>query len=100
MERGEFKFPSEGRLIFLLIISISLFPHHSNIRRNLSGVAKTTLAGEGSHIFVCSSLDVHEFTYIFNTNLKTFMYSFLRYGPLMSVASRGLNTCQRFSYYA
>jgi hypothetical protein len=51
MERDEsklrFRTPSEGRLKFLLIISISSFPNHYNSRRNLSGVAKTALAGEG-----------------------------------------------------
>ena len=57
MERGEsklrfrtqtraakFKFPSEGRLKFLLTNSISSFPNHSNIRRFLTGGAKTALA--------------------------------------------------------
>jgi hypothetical protein len=85
MERGEtklrfrtptrgaqFKFPSEGRLKILLIISIWSFPNHSNIRRNLSGVAKTALEGERPHTFVCSSLLFQENAYIFNTNLKTF----------------------------
>jgi hypothetical protein len=52
--RVEQFFPSEGKLKFLLIISLSPFPNHFNIRRYLSGVAKSALVGEGPHTFVWS----------------------------------------------
>jgi hypothetical protein len=84
MERGEsklrfrrqtrdaqFKFTSEGRLKFLLIISISSFPNHSNIIRYLSGVAKTALEVGATKIcpllVTPPRLNIH-----FNTILKTF----------------------------